>query len=128
MSGSAFLQRAINNELERLREKCAVARCILRRQLRVHPDNWGGSPEQSRKSRAENIPKSEARIEAADAALAAFVSEHRPMMPPDWIDTDHGRLCWDDFLGGSPIDQHYCHLPEGHDGPHQDAAGTWPNR
>ena len=31
----------------------------------------------------------------------------------DWIGNDHGRLCWAPFLGGLPIDQHYCQCATG---------------
>jgi hypothetical protein len=124
---SAFMQTAINAELERLRETCRVERYILKSQKSVHPDNWGGSPEHSRKTRSEEIPKTEARLSAADSALAQFVREHKALMPPDWVANDHGRLCWNSFLGGRPIGCHYCDLPEGHDGPHSDEDGNWPN-
>ena len=125
--GSAFMQSAIKAELERLRKTCRVERCVLKGQKSVHPDNWGGSPEHSRKTRAEEIPKTEERLAAADTALAQFVCENKSMMPADWIENDHGRLCWDGFLGGRPIGYHYCKLPEGHDGPHSDEDGNWPN-
>lgn len=71
-------------------------------------------------------------VAAADKRLADFISESRLIIGAEWPGNDHGRLCWSPFCGGMPIDQHYCQLEEGHDGPHEGPGDyapsfAWPN-
>lgn len=130
---SQFIEDAINARLAELRYQCGLQRQHLKNANgrrwsgapRADPDHpsswdlyWEGKQAQAQVSSQEDV-------RAADQALAEFISEQRPIMGPDWIGNDHGRLCWDSFLGGLPIAQHYCQLPEGHEGNHADASGGW---
>lgn len=147
-TGSAFLREAIEKRLKELRDDCAVKREIKRnafayrwaRRSRSTEENardCGPSDKYWDDRQAEAQRNSTAELEHADQALADFIAEHRVLMPPDWIGNDHGRLCWAPYLGGYPINQHYCQRKEGHEGNHADEwpetrwacehpAGSWP--
>lgn len=123
-SASAFLESAINQRLAELRRECALARHMVRDQRRCH---WGWWPT-AEADRRRAIRGSQRRVREAEQALRAFIAEHRPLMGSEWPGTDHGRLCWDSFIGGLPIDLHFCQQPENHDGHHADQAGAWRQR
>jgi hypothetical protein len=131
MSASTVVAKAINKRLTELREDCAVKRILVRSAFghrfsgcpRANPEkpsswdlHWEGLQAKAQVERP-------LERDAADAELAAFIVEHRPLMGDDWIGNDHGRLCWEPYLGGLPIDQHYCQREEGHEGNHAD---EWP--
>lgn len=131
---STFLRQKIEDRLVELRYDCGLQRLHLRN---AHGPRWSGcqrrNPDKAdsweqhwedlqAKAQMER-PKD---VEAADKALKDFILEHRPFMGADWPGTDHGRLCWSPFLGGIPIDQHYCQREEAHSGPHRNEAGEWP--
>lgn len=131
---SEFLRGAIDEKLAELREACAVKRQIKRNAFgRRWALNARGTAENERNSgssdkywddcQAVAQTNAVADLAAADKALADFIAEHRPLMGVDWIGNEHGRLCWEPFLGGLPIDQHYCQREEAHDGNH---AVEWP--
>lgn len=127
---SEFIKQQINKRLAELRADCALQREHVRNAFDF---KWGqGQYWDDRQSEAQrDRPKDVAN---ADKTLADFIAEHRPIMGADWIGNDHGRLCWDSYLGcldGNPIDNHYCQLPEGHEGYHQtslDSKMGWPSR
>lgn len=134
---SAFLRESIEKKLKELRADCGLKRLIKgnafgrrwARSARTDEENRrdsGSSDKYWDDRQAEAQRNSTAELEAADKALADFIAEHRPLMPSDWIGNDHGRLCWSPYLGGRPIDQHYCQKPEGHDDPHGNDIGEWP--
>jgi hypothetical protein len=119
---SEFIRAAIAKRLVELRENCAVQRLHLRN---AHGRRWGDTKywdDLQAKAQVER-PKD---VEAADKALADFIAEHRGFMGGDWPGSEHGRLCWEPFCGGMPIDQHYCQREEGHEGIHGDKAFAWP--
>lgn len=130
MSGS-ILRDAINQKLAELRKDCALQRLHLKnafgrrwsgcqRQDPEKPSSWDLYWENLQAEAQRERPKD---VEAADKALADFIAECRVIMGPDWIGNDHGRLCWATYLGGMPIDTHYCVREEGHAGNHAD---EWP--
>jgi hypothetical protein len=135
-SGSAFVRDAINKRLEELRGVCALKRELVRQAFgrgwsgakpQDPPSDWDKYWADLQSAAQRDRPKD---VEAADKALADFIAEHRPIMGADWPGTSHGRLCWAGFLGcigGRAINHHYCQRDEGHDGPHEDAEGQWPN-
>ncbi len=131
---SDFLKEQIEKQVKKLRADCAVKREIKRNAFgrrwalasRGHPDKPDGSDKYWDDLQAkEQVTRTE-DLANADKTLAGFITEHRSFMGPDWIGNDHGRLCWCPFLGGTPIDQHYCEREENHDGPHADSAFAWP--
>lgn len=133
-SGSGFLREAIEKKLKELRADCAVKRLIKHNAFGSRWARRGRSDEENRRDcgpndkywddkQAEAQRTAVAEVLAADKALADFIAEHRPIMGADWIGNDHGRLCWAHYLGGYPIDQHYCQREEGHDG---NCADEWP--
>ena len=130
-TGSAFLRDAIEKQLAKLRADCAVKREIKRNAFGRRWALAGGRGESTDKywddRQAAAQRESTEAVEAAERALVAFIAEHRPFMGADWIGNDHGRLCWAPFLGGLPIDQHYCQCAEGHEGNHCNAKGAWPH-
>ena len=133
MKTSDFVMQQINKRLAELREDCALQRLLL---SNAHGRRWSGCPRANPDKPSswdlywENL-QAQAQIDrpkdvlAADKRLANFIAEHRLLMGSEWIGNDHGRLCWDHYLGGFPIDQHYCQLPEGHEGNHCDKIGAW---
>lgn len=128
---SDLLRDSIENQLANLRETCAIKRLHLRN---AHGPRWSGCPRRNPDKpdswdlHWENLqataqiecPK---EVERADKDLADFIAIHRPVMGPEWIGNSHGRLCWEPYLGGFPIDRHYCQREEGHEGNHAD---EWP--
>lgn len=119
---SAFVADAINKRLAELREQCGVKRILV---AQANGMKWGQGEYWDNLQRQAQIDRPK-DVEAADKALAEFIAEHRPMMGPDWIGNEHGRLCWAPYLGGMPIAQHYCQREEGHEGNHWDHVGAWP--
>jgi hypothetical protein len=124
---SSVVREAIEKRLEELRADCAVKREIKRN---AYGRRWalaGGNDASSQKywddRQAAAQEKSTLEVDAADMALVEFIAEHRPLMGSDWIGNDHGRLCWSGYLGGMPINQHYCQREENHDG---NCADEWP--
>lgn len=119
---SEFLRRKISERLHELRIAVAIPRHVIRewRQGWVEPTRYW----QARKF--ECIGRLRAEIKNAERELRDFIADHRSIMGPEWIGNDHGRLCWDSFLGGLPIDQHYCQLEEGHDGFCSGETFAWP--
>lgn len=135
--GSAFVRESIEKKLKELRADGGLQRLIKRnaferrwaRSGRSDSENkldCGSSDKYWDDRQAESQRNSIAAVEAADKALADFIAEHRPLMGVDWPGNDHGRLCWSPYLGGRPIDQHYCQKPEGHSEPHGNDIGEWP--
>jgi len=131
---SDFIKQQIEKQLAKLREDCGLQRLHLKnahgprwsgcpRRDPDHPSSWDKHWEDLQAQAQIDRPKD---VAAADKALSDFIAEHRPIMGADWPGTDHGRLCWSDFLGGLPIDQHYCQREEGHDGRHADFVAAWP--
>lgn len=131
---SSFLREQIEKRLKELRYNCGLQRLHLRiahgprwsgcqRRNPEKPDSWELYWEELQAKAQQERPKD---VEAADKALVDFIAEHRPLMGDDWIGDDHGRLCWSPFLGGRPIDQHYCQREEGHTGTHGNELGAWP--
>lgn len=119
---STFIKESIAKKLIELRYQCGLQRLHVRG---ANVKSWGDGEYWERCLREEKIKRPIDR-DAADKALAGFIAEHRAIMGPDWIGNDHGRLCWSDYLGGAPIDQHYCQKPEGHEGPGGNEIGVWP--
>lgn len=131
---SSFLRDAVEKRLAELRADCALKREIKRNAFK---GRWANGSRTTKEREADYAPsdkywddrqaaaqeKATRELEEADAVLAAFIVEHRPMMGSEWIGNDHGRLCWGSFLGGMPIDTHYCQREEGHDG---NCADEWP--
>lgn len=125
------LQEIIDKRLAELRSVCCIKRQCVRnafgrrwagcpRRNPDKPDSWDLHWENRQAQAQIERPK---EVVVADKALADFIAESRPIMGPRWIGNDHGRLCWADYLGGLPIDHHYCQREEGHDGNHAD---EWP--
>ena len=127
---SGFVRAVIEKELARLRHVCAVKRQIKRnafgRRWALACDDCAGPTEYWDEYQAKAQRDSTAAVEAAERALADFIAEHRAIMGEGWAGSDHGRLCWAPFLGGTPIQQHYCECPEGHQGNHCNSIGAWP--
>ena len=145
---SSILRETIETKLAELRADCALKRQIKRnafgrrwaRSARSNAENerdCGPSDKYWDDRQAEAQRKSTVELEAADKALADLIFEARPVMGPDWLGNDHGRLCWAEYLGGYPIKHHYCEREEGHEGNHADEwpetrwacehpAGSWP--
>lgn len=145
---SSILRETIETKLAYLRADCALKREIKRnafgrrwaRSARSNAENerdCGPSDKYWDDLQAEAQRKSTAELEAADKALADLIAEARPVMGPEWLGNDHGRLCWAGYLGGYPIKHHYCIREEGHEGHHadewphtrwacEDEAGSWP--
>ena len=128
---SGFLREQIEKRLKELRYNCGLQRLHL---ANAHGRRWSGCPRQDPDKPSswdlhwENLQAEAQRerpkdVAKADKELADFIAEHRPLMGADWIGNDHGRLCWGHYLGGMPIDQHYCQREEGHDG---NCADEWP--
>ncbi len=131
---SDFIKRQIEERLKELRFECGLQRLHLRnahgprwsgcqRRNAENPDSWELHWENLQAQAQQERPK---EVAAADKALADFIAEHRAIMGPDWIGNDHGRLCWSPYVGGRPIEQHYCQKSEGHANVHADEAGGWP--
>lgn len=131
---SDFIRQQIEKRLKELRDDCGLQRLHLRN---AHGPRWSGcqrrNPEKPdgwelywENLQAAAQAERPTWVKAADQALSDFIAEHRPIMGAGWIGNDHGRLCWSAFLGGSPIDQHYCQREEGHSGPHGNKVGEWP--
>jgi len=136
------LKAQIEKRLKELRYDCGLQRVYLRhaqgprrwsgcqRRNPDKPDSWELYWENLQAKAQEERPKD---VAAADARLAAFIAESRPIMGAEWPGTDHGRLCWSPFCGGLPIDQFYCQEAENHAGSHLgtgDGTGLemmWPN-
>jgi hypothetical protein len=128
---SVFVRESIEKQLKQLRYNCCLQRLHLRN---AHGPRWSGQPRRNPDKpdswdlHWENL-QAQAQItrakdvKEADEELTGFIAEHRPIMGSDWIGNDHGRLCWADYLGGYPIDHHYCQREEGHEGNHGD---EWP--
>lgn len=134
---SSFVRVSIDAKLADLRKKCALAReskrtafgrrwALSARSTKENACDFSPSDLywDERQSRAQS--SSLLSVDEADKALADFVAEHRALMGPDWIGNDHGRLCWASFLGGLPIDRHYCQDEENHTGFCQGDKGAWP--
>ena len=128
---SGFLRESIEKKLAELRYNCGLQRLHL---SNAHRGRWSGCPRQDPDKPSswdlywENLQAKAQRerpldVAKADKELADFIAEHRPLMGADWVGNDHGRLCWGHYLGGFPIDQHYCQREEGHDG---NCADEWP--
>jgi hypothetical protein len=115
---SPVVVTAVREHLQKLRYELALMRGVLRYSRRHH---WGQDRYwQVKKYQSQQEYKQ--RIAAAARELSAFIRVH------EWVLGDvpnNGRLCWHCFTGGLPIDTHYCELPEGHEGDHQNAIGKW---
>jgi hypothetical protein len=119
---------ALEKKLEELRAECALQRLVKRNAFGRRWALSGGRGASADKywddRQAAAQAEATAALEAADRALVDFIAESRVIMGPDWIGSDHGRLCWEPYLGGYPIDQHYCCKPEGHTDHHADEIPT----
>lgn len=136
MIASHFVQLAIDQQLRELRKQCALARLV---NSQAFGPRWASDfrdADESRNGRglrdahwdklqANAQDNAVQAVKRADSALALFIQEHREIMPPDWVESDHGRLCWNAFLGVAPVRAHFCQLPEGHDGAHGDGFIMW---
>lgn len=131
---SDFIKQAIEKRLKELRYNCGLQRLHLRnahglrwsgceRRNPDKPDAWEKHWEDLQAKAQVDRPKD---VAAADKALADFIAEHRAFMGSEWPGTDHGRLCWSPYCGGSPIEQRYCQLNERHEGIHSDMEYSWP--
>lgn len=131
---SDFIKSQIEKRLKELRYNCGLQRLHLRN---AHGRRWSGCARQDPEKPSSwdlhwETLQAQAQIDrpkdvaAADKTLADFIAEHRHLMGADWPGTDHGRLCWSDYCGGLPIDQHYCQREEGHEGHHAIESGAWP--
>lgn len=131
---SSVVREAIEKKLKELRHTCAVEREVKRNAFGRRWARAGRSTQENERDCGSNDKywddlqfaaqvKAKLEVAEADAALAAFIVEHRPLMGSEWIGNDHGRLCWSGYLGGMPIDQHYCLREEGHEG---NCADEWP--
>lgn len=113
-----FIQTAIVNEFNRLRSELALHRGVLRNMRRSfwEPDHY------CQTKRWKAIEEEKVVIRTCELALDQLLVEYKDIVgnPPN-----KGRLCWDSFTGGQPIDIHYCTLPEGHSGHHSDSQGAW---
>ena len=116
------LATIIEEEFRRLQSRCALYRHVLHNQELVHPHGWGGSNEHSIVTRDKELAKTRTEITAADAELAAFIAESRPLMPADWEPAGHGLRCWRGFTGDLPLRIVMCDCPAGHEGPHREGA------
>lgn len=122
-SCSGFIADAINDRLHELRLEVALHRHFVNQwRNRTY---WDESKDSQHK-RCRFIREQMRETRIAEDALRAFIAEHRSLMGKDWIGNDHGRLCFSWFMGGRPIDMHYCSEPEGHDGFCQSDKGSWP--
>lgn len=126
-TGSAFIRDSVNKRLRELRDKCALEKEGLRHA--TEPGYWGtDNPGQTywadMKARCA-VERKETYAQALNA-LECFIAEHRSIMGEEWVGNNHGRLCWSPYLGGCPIDQHYCQKPEGHTDAHANEIGAWP--
>lgn len=122
-TSSTVVREAIEKKLKELQQDC----CIRKEWMRQTHDDWfwGSSDEGKRKQEEAKIERPK-DYEAALKTLSTFVEEHRPLMGDDWPETPGGRKCWAPYLGGMPIDQHYCQMEEGHEGHHCDSRIKWP--
>lgn len=127
----SHMAKVINAKLAELRRACELARQAMRdafgrrwsgcnRQNSDKPSSWDLHWENRQ---AEARIQRPLDVEARERELAEFIAESRLVMGPDWIGNDHGRLCWEPYLGGMPIAHHFCQREEGHDGNHAD---EWP--
>lgn len=134
MSVHDSIREQIEKQLVALRYNCGLQRLHVRN---AHGPRWSGcqrrNPDKpdSWELYWENLQAAAqverpAWVEKADMELAEFIAYHRAGMGPDWIGNDHGRLCWAPYLGGMPIDQHYCQKAEGHTDAHGNHRGEWP--
>ncbi len=119
---SGFLRGAIESRLSELRNKVALHRGMKGEWRRRW--YWDES-ENAQEKRFRFLISQGEKVREAEAELKRFIAEHRHLMGEDWIGNDHGRLCFLPFLGGRPIDQHYCDRPEGHDGFCENDKGSW---
>lgn len=120
-TGSAFVREAIMQRLKELRTECAL-------RLGMLEDSKTGFWEPSKywqDMRVKTILEGKEKAHNALKSLEDFVAEHRPIMGAAWMRKHNGRLCWAKYLGGYPIDTHYCIRPEGHKGRHHDTVGWW---
>ena len=113
-----FLQRSAIGELARLRGELALHRGVLRDQRR----HFWERDRAWQVKKFEAIKETKLRIQKAGKSLTDFVHHHKIFIGDV---PNKGRLCWHCFLGGLPIDTHYCQLPEGHDGSHCNSVGAW---
>lgn len=109
---------AINARLAELQRVCAIARYHVRECRRGHYEPY------EERRRHVSIRRFRAAVRHAERALAEHVAKYRPLMGDTWA-PNKGRLCWSNVCGGMPLKEHYCDLPEGHDGPHSVPEGTW---
>ncbi|WP_437224950.1 hypothetical protein SH661x_001927 [Planctomicrobium sp. SH661] len=117
----SLLAQAVNDRLAELRMDLANKRYWIRNGRRVHWGPWPGAERERRQVLAERRTE----VQLAERELKEFIARYRPLMGPDWIGNDHGRLCWNFFRGGLPIGRHFCQLEEGHEGHHCDEEGGW---
>lgn len=129
-SGSApsFIRDAINKRLAEMRRICAIKKEGVRHAQDPKSywgDDYGGSS-YWRDLKAKCAAERPVELAGLLKEMADFIAEHRPAMGADWVPDGHGCLCWAPYLGGIPIDQHYCDREEGHTGPHRCTRGAWP--
>jgi len=128
---------SVHAKLAELRRACAVARelkfkaferrwAINARSNQENARNFSTSDLYWDERQAKAQASTTKAVAEADQALSDFIGEHRELMGQDWIGNDHGRLCWGSFLGGLPIDFHYCQEEENHEGFCQGKTGSWP--
>ena len=134
---SAFLQGQIEKRLKELRHQCELLRLTKADAFRGRWARASRSDEENRRDsgssdkywddlQAKEQGERTIALALADKALVDFIAEHRRFMTPEWPGTDHGRLCWSPYCGGTPIEQRYCQLAEGHEGVHADGQYGWP--
>jgi len=121
---SPFITDAVEKELRKLRDQCSYLKNSVRSyEHTLHHTRTNDRPNKHRDyhiAEAEkNLAGGQERLNQALQTLAAFIAEHRPIMGPEWIGNDHGRLCWHN------ISSNFCQLQEGHDGPHRNEKHFW---
>ncbi len=127
---SPFIIDTINKRVRELRDQCSYQlnsissyeKSLNHKQTDDYPNKYRNKDIQEA---TQNLKKAQAKYAEELQILADFIAEHRPVMDPDWIDNDHGRLCWHHGFAHFPISSHFCQLPENHEGDHRDEKHTW---
>jgi len=130
MTLSPFIIDSINTRLRELRDQCSYnLNSVHSYQKSLHHKRTNDYPNKYREKEifeaGLELEKSQGRYAEQLQILADFIAEHRPVMAPDWIDNDHGRLCWHHSIHGMPIGSYFCQLPEDHAGDHQSGKASW---
>ena len=117
---SEFIKALIRKELGKLYAECALYRSMLQDSRTC----WWEPEKYWQNCKAKTIYEGKLKIRLAENALKKHIDDHSSIMGEEWVNLPQ-RLCWDRYRGGLPIKPHYCNLPEGHAGYHQDDEGAW---